>query len=219
MPTFSSILHSFPRTEETPTGATKHVGAFTLVCLALTLVLLGAGFYWEQRVLIYAVLIPSSLMVIGMLVNAFIDIKDSKPFFKNPGAFMADGLDRRFAQEKLVAAELAATDIIELQRMKVRLEADLIKAERWLDVLKPLSMLAPAVLVLVSVGIFRLPGLVQDICKVAAASVTVGALIAAIPVYEGLLKLRSLSSTLHYAIELAEESRKPRFRKVSRKRP
>jgi hypothetical protein len=218
MPTFSSILQSFPQTEESRGGAKKHVGAFILVCFVAALALFGAGYYWQQRALIYAVFIPLSLMVAGMLVDLFIEVRGGKPFFKNPGAYMAGGLDSRFMQEKLIAAELAATDLIELQRMKTRLEADLIRAERWLDVLKPLSMLAPAVLLLVSVGVFRLPGVVQDICKVVVGSATVGVLIAAIPIYQGLVKLRALSSTLHYAIGLAEENRKLRFRKVSRKR-
>jgi hypothetical protein len=218
MPTFSSILHLFPQTEEEQDGVTRHVGAFITVCLVLVLALLGGGIYWERRALLYATYIPLSLMVVGMLVHLFIEIKDSKLFFKNPAAYMADGLDRRFAQEKLVATELAASHLIELQRMKTRLEADLIRTERLLDILKPLSMLAPAVLILISLGVFRLPGLVQDICKAVVASVTVGALVASITVYTGLVKLRSLSSTLHYAIELAEENKKPRFRKVSRKR-
>jgi hypothetical protein len=218
MPTFSSILHSFPQTEETRRGATRYVGAFILVCFVVTLVLLGAAYYLQQRALLYAVFILLSLAVAGMLVNLFIDVRDSKPFFRNPGGYMADGLDRRFEQEKLIAAELAATELIELQRMKTRLEADLIRSERFLDVLKPLSMLGPIVLVVVSIGLFRLPGWIQDICKVVAASIALGAIAASIPIYEGLVKLRTLSSTLHFAIELAEANRKPRFRKVSRKR-
>jgi hypothetical protein len=218
MPTFSSILLSFPQIKETQSSATRYVGAFILVCFAAAVALLGAAFYWQQPALIYAVYVALSLVVAGILANVFIGIRDSKLFFKNPGAYMADGLDRRFAQEKLIAAELAATDLIELQRMKTRLEADLIRDERWLDVLKPFSMLAPAALILVSVGILRLPGLVQDFCKVVFASATVGVLVAAIPIHEGLVKLRTLSLTLHYAIELAEANRKPRFRKVSRKR-
>jgi len=218
MPTFSSILHSFPQTEEARDGVTRYVGAFILVCIVLALALLGAGIYWERRALIYAAFIPSSLMIVGMLLHLFVEVNDSKLFFKNPAAYMADGLDHRFAQEKLVATELATSDLIELQRMKTRLDADLVRSERLLDILKPLSMLAPAVLILISLGVFRLPGLVQDIGKALVASVTVGALVASIPIYTGLVKLRTLSSTLHYAIELAEENKKPRFRKVSRKR-
>jgi hypothetical protein len=218
MPTFSSILRSFPRPEERQAGVARYLGVFVTVCIVVSLMLSGAGFYWRRSALIDIAFLPLCLMVVGMWVDLFVEVKGSKPFLKNPGAWLAERLDNRFAQEKHVAARLVATDLNELRQMRTRLEAELIRVERWLDVLKPLSMFAPAVLIVVTAGVFRLPDLVQDICKVFVAAATIGAVAAAIAIYQGLIRLRILSSTLHYAIELAEENRKPSFRKVSRKR-
>ena len=218
MQTFSSILNSIPQPEETQAGVTRHLGAFVFACLVIGLALFGAGIYLQRQALIDTSLIPLCLTVIGMLVDLFVEVKGAKPFLKDPGAWLAERLDDRFSQEKRIAVELATTDLNELRRMRTRLEADLIRAERWLDVLKPLSMLAPAVLIVVTAGVFGLPDLVQDICKFFVAAATIGVMAAAIAIYQGLIKLRTLSSTLHYAIELAEENRKPSFRKISRKR-
>ena len=218
MPTFSSILNSLPQPEETPAGVTRHLGAFVFACLVIGLAVFGAGIYWEKPGLIYTAVFPVCLMTTGALAYVYLEIKDNKPFFKDPGAWLAERLDDRFAQEKRIAAQLAVTGLIELRRMRTRLEADLVRAERWLDVLKPLSMLAPAVLIVLTAGVFRLPDLVQDICKFFVAAATIGVVVAATAIYQGLIKLRILSATLHYAIELAEEDKKPSFRKVSRKR-
>lgn len=218
MPTFSSILNSLPEPEETRSGIARHSGAFVFACLVIGLVLFGAGIYWQRPGLIYTSLIPLCFMAVGMLVDLCLEIKGSKPFLTNPGAWLAERLDDRFAREKLIATQLAATELNELRRMRTRLEADLVRAERWLDVLKPLSMLVPAVLLVVTVGVFRLPDLVQDFCKILVTAATIGVVAAAIAIYQGLIRLRILSSTLHYAIELAEENRKPSFRKISRKR-
>lgn len=218
MPTFSSILDSFPESQASQSSAPRRINAFMYLCLVVSAALFGSGFYWQQRALIYAAVVPLSFSVITILIKIVFELKDNKEMFKNPGGSLADGLDQRFAQEKVIAAELAANDLIELQRMKARLDADLIRTERWLDVLKLLSMLAPAVFILVTAGIFKLLDFIQDIFKVAVAAATVGAIAAAIAIHRGLVGLRTIWSTLHYAIELVEEKKKKRFRKVSRKR-
>lgn len=187
-------------------------------CVWLLVPLFSDPDFIGNRERLFMPVVPLSFSVITILIKIVFELKDNKEMFKNPGGSLADGLDQRFAQEKVIAAELAANDLIELQRMKARLDADLIRTERWLDVLKLLSMLAPAVFILVTAGIFKLPDFIQDIFKVAVAAATVGAIAAAIAIHRGLVGLRTIWSTLHYAIELVEEKKKKRFRKVSRKR-
>jgi len=174
MQTFSSILNSIPQPEETQAGVTRHLGAFVFACLVIGLVLFGTGIYWKKSGLIYTAVFPACLMTVAALVYVYLEMKDNKPFFKDPGAWLAERLDDRFSQEKRIAVELATTDLNELRRMRTRLEA--------------------------------------------FAAATIGVMAAAIAIFQGLIKLRTLSSTLHYAIELAEENRKPSFRKISRKR-
>jgi hypothetical protein len=218
MPTFSSILQSLPEPPEKKPSAPKYLAAFFWFCLVLSGALVCIGLYWRTRALLYGAIMPGSLAIVAFLVHVFFAVKDLNPFFKDPAEWLAERLDYRFAQEKSIAAELARTELAELQRMRARLDADFIRAERWLDVLKPLSMLIPAGLVVVTVGIFKLPDFIQDFCKVLLASATIGAIVAVIVIQQGLVRLRTLSSALHYAIDLAEENKKPRFRKVSRKR-
>lgn len=218
MLTFSEILSELPQIEEQQPAITKYLGRFVILCLVMVGLLVGAGNYWSKTGLFYAAVIPLLLALAGMVLDAVYEARSSADLLREPGAWVADRLDHRFAQEKLLAAELATTDLVSLRRMSTRLDAELVRIERWLDVLKPLAMFLPAVALLITSNILHLPGVLQDIVKLMAAAGTLGVMYGAVSVYKAMVRLRTVSATLQHAINIAETSSKPSFRKVSRKR-
>lgn len=218
MLTFLGILKELPQIEEKREGIARYLGLFVIANLVLLTALAGAAIYWNKAVFIYAASIPASMALFGVVLDTVYEARSIAPTAGGPGAWLAEGLDQRFAQEKRLAAELAKSDLADLKRMSTRLDAELIRGERWLDVLKPFGMLLPAVVVLATLNIFHLPGLLQDFAKILAVAATIGVMIGAISIYKAMLRLRAVASTLHHAIDIAEAAGKPVFRKVSRKR-
>lgn len=218
MLTFSEMLSALPQIEDESRGIAKYLGKAVVLSCAVGAALAGAGMYWNKASLVYMACLPIVLSLIGMAVDAVLEYRSIAETMREPGSWLSSELDQRFAREKQLAAELAKFDLVELKRMYARLEAELVRVERALDVLKPIGMALPAIAILVAVDVLHLPGMVQDVVKLFAIAGTLGAMIGAVSLYKANVRLRTVSATLHYAISVAEAVAKPSFRKVSRKR-
>jgi hypothetical protein len=218
MLTFSEMLSALPQIEDEAPGIAKYLSKAVVVSFAVGAALVGAGMYWNKASLVYMACGPIVLVLMGMALDAVLEYRSIAEMVQEPGGWLSAELDQRFAREKQLAAELAKSDLVELKRMYARLEAELVRVERALDVLKPIGMALPAIAILVAVGVLHLPGLVQEIVKLFAVAGTLGAMMGAMLLYKANVRLRTVSATLHYAISMAETVGKPSFRKVSKKR-
>lgn len=220
MLSFQEIYVKLPIVEEddNPRAEFKHVFLFIAACMVACLCLLFAGSHWNSVTLLRAVWVPIGLMLLGVLAYSVLEGRELRRTWGKPENGLLGRLDQQFADEKSVAHEVAQQDVFELKCMHVRLEASLVARERFLDILKPFSILVPAMLVVATSDLFGLPIFVQNLCKIFGAALLSGLTIGAISMYMDLAKLRRLSSTLQHAISLIEERKEKTFRKVSRKR-
>lgn len=218
MPTYLEIFKSLPVIEEAQPAAIKYTNVLVMSCVVLAAALVGWGWHANSAAFIYCAYVPLLLIPTIVVVNVVAEVRE----LRRLGAFRKDWglirLDQRVWQEKAAAADLAKLELSELKWMAQRLDAEALLRERWLDVLKPFSMLVPAALIVVGVDLLHLPGMVQDIGKVCGAAVLIGITIGAISIYESIVPLRRLASAVHYTIASIEAKKAPAFRKVSRKR-
>lgn len=218
MPTYLEIFKSLPAIEEAQPAAVKYTNVLIVSCFVLAGALVGWGWHANSVACIYCAWVPLLLVPLIVIANVVAEARA----MRRQGALRKDWglvrLDQRVWQEKAAAAELAKLGLAELKWMAQRLDAEVLLRERWLDVLKPFSMLVPAALIVVGVDLLHLPGMVQDIGKVCGAAVLIGITIGAISIYESIVPLRRLASAVHYTIASIEAKKAPAFRKVSRKR-
>jgi len=218
MLSFQEIFSKLPVIEEKAHIKSRYLYLFIFICAIVFFSLLSAGSHWNNRTLLYTAWVPLVLMPLALLLHVAIEAWMSRQMFGKPEKWMLGWLDHRFADERKVASEVAQENISELKRVRDRLDAELLTRERWLEILKPFSILIPAALILAGSEIFHLPSMAQNFFKLAGAAMLSGLTIGAISVYAGLVKLRRLLSTLQYAISLNEERKQTSFRKISRKR-
>jgi hypothetical protein len=137
--------------------------------------------------------------------------------FGDSAGWIAGWLDKRFEEERIVASSLDNTKLPKLKRMLERLDSEIVTREKWMDVIKPFSILVPALLIIVTSDLLKLPEGLQSAIKLIGAALLSGLTIGAISISTGIVKLRRLSSTLHYAVNASTE-KLTGFRRVSRRR-
>lgn len=218
MLTFHEIYSRLPTVQESPRIKSRYFFGFIIFCLVAFVCLLLVGSHLNNKILSYSAWIPFALMPMTLLAYIVVEAWSRRNIVGKPENHLLVWLDGRFADEITVAGVLAKESLFELKCMRERLEAELQARERWLDVLKPFSILVPALLILASSDSFSLPDAAQKTFKVFGAAWLSGLSIGAISLYSGLPKLRRLSSTLQHAISIGEDRKEKLFRKVSRKR-
>jgi hypothetical protein len=134
-----------------------------------------------------------------------------------PG-WIGSQLDQRYEKERVVAASLANNQLSELKSMAARIDAEVLTQEKWLEVIKPFSILVPAALIIFTSKYFDFPAGVQNFSQLFGGALMAGLAVGAMSIYSALVKMRRVSSALHRAIGMAEEKKTARFRKVSRRR-
>ncbi len=192
--------------------------AFIVACLLAS----GGLLFWSRNagslLLAWAPLFPLLAMSGVVIASIVAERRRQRSRFGDPRYWDVARLDQRVEQEKAAAVELAQFPLWELKWMAQRLDAEALAQERWTDVLKPLSMVFTAALLVIGLDLFPLPAFLQWIGKLVAAAMLFGVAVGAVSIYEGVVRLRRLSSAMHYAIADAEGRKTPDFRKVSRKR-
>lgn len=218
MPTYLEIFEALPDIEEARPAALKYANALMLSCFGLAAALAGWGWYVNSLAFIYAAYGALFLLAAVFVAYVIVEIRN----IKKEGSFRKEWglvrLDQRVDRETRVAADLAKLELSELKWMAQRLEAEVVTQERWLDVLKPFSMLLPAVLIVVSVDAFHLPASVRDCGKLLSAALLIGAVIAAVSIHQGIVPMRRVGSAIHCAIAQVERKQGSAPRKISRKR-
>jgi hypothetical protein len=218
MSNFSDILKALPSAKEESLPLLKHINIFMAVCFASFAILVGAGWYWNNVAVVYSAYIPLILLPLALVFQIFLDVRRQRKMFGDAAGWIAGWLDKRFEEEKLVASGLDKAKLPELKRMLERLDSEIVAREKWMEVLKPFSILIPALLIIATSDALKLPDGFQGSIKLVGAALLSGLTIGAISISTGIVKLRRLSSTLHYAVNAAEEEKVLEFRRVSRKR-
>jgi hypothetical protein len=218
MSTFSDILKALPSAVEAQPPLLKYLNVFMAICCSVAAILIATGWFWDKIVLIYMALIPFALLLMALMLQQFLEIRRQRKMFGDSAGWIADWLDKRFEEEKRVVSDLGKEKLPELKHMLHRLDSEIVTREKWMEVLKPFSMLIPAVLIIVASDFLKLPDGFRGVIKVMGGALLSGFAIGAISISTGIVKLRRLSSTLHYAVNAADLEKKPGIRKVSRKR-
>ena len=218
MSTFSDILKALPSAVEEQPPLLRHINVFMAICCSLAVILAAAGWFWDKIFVIYMAFIPLALLPMALVLQQFLEIRRQRKMFGDSAGWIADWLDKRFEEEKRVVSDLDKERLPELKHMLHRLDSEIVTREKWMEVLKPFSMLIPAVLIIVASDFLKLPDGFQGVIKLMGGALVSGFAIGAISISTGIVKLRRLSSTLHYAVNAADQEKKLEIRKVSRKR-
>lgn len=107
MLTFQEIFLKLPFAEEQPRIKSRYMFLFIFGCLAVCGCLLFAGYHWNNKNLIYAILVPIGLMFMAVLAYAIVEGREIVKAWGKPENALLVSLDQFFADEKIVAAELA----------------------------------------------------------------------------------------------------------------
>jgi hypothetical protein len=218
MSTFSDILKALPSAVEEQPPLLKYVNVFMAICCALATILAAGGWFWDKLFLIYMAFVPVALLPMALVLQLFLEMRRQRKMFGDSAGWIADWLDKRFEEEKRVVSDLDREKMPELKHMLHRLDSEIVTREKWMEVLKPFSMLIPAVLIIVASDFLKLPDGFKGVIKLMGGALVSGFAIGAISISTGIVKLRRLSSTLHYAVNAADQEKKSEIRKVSRKR-
>jgi len=218
MSTFSDILKALPSAAEEQPPLLRHINIFMAICFSLAVILATAGWFWNMIFLFYTAFIPLALLPLALVLQQFLEMRRQRKMFGDSAGWIADWLDKRFEEEKDVVSNLDKEKLPELKHMLCRLDAEIVTREKWMEVLKPFSMLIPAVLIVVASDFLKVPDGFQGVIKLMGGALLSGFAIGAISISTGIVKLRRLSSTLHYAVNAADQQKKPEVLKVSRKR-
>ena len=218
MSTFSDILKALPSAVEEQPPLLKYINVFMAICCALAAMLAAAGWFWDKVFLIYIAFVPLALLPMALVLQLFLEMRRQRKMFGDSAGWIADWLDKRFEEEKRVVSDLDKKKLPELKHMLLRLDSEIVTREKWMEVLKPFSMLIPAVLIIVASDFLKLPQEFGGVIKLMGGALVSGFAIGAISISTGIVKLRRLSSTLHYAVNAADQEKKSEIRKISRKR-
>jgi hypothetical protein len=218
MQTFSDILKALPGAEIKQLAWVRRIYIGLVFCVILFVILIVLGWYLNSPVLISAGYIPIVLAVICLIGQIALEVRDVRKMTVDAAGWIGSRLDQRYEEERVVAARLAEGKLFELKSMATRIDAEVLTQEKWLEVIKPFSILVPAVLLIVSSKYFDLPAAVQNFSQLVGAALISGLALGAVSIYSALVKLRRVASALHRAIGMAEEKKTVRFRKVSRQR-
>lgn len=218
MPTFKDVIKALPPVEEKQTVWIRRIYVILLVCVLVFVVLVLAGWITKRVTLIYASYIPVFGIFLCLLAYILFEARSMRKMLVNDSDWLGNWLDQKFEAEKHAADILLDGDVLELKRMAARVDAEITTQEKWLEVIKPFSLLIPAVLIISTSKYLMLPVPVQDAAKMIGAALVVGLSIGAVTTYSGLLKLRRLFSILNYAVCAIEDKKPISFRKVSRRR-
>jgi len=219
MLTYLEVFKALPPVEEKaePALPTKIVKAI-LMCVAASGLLCAGAWYVNSNVALYGAIALLGLTVVAAVVYVIHEVRRFRKWMAENKHLGIVQLDQRIEREKAVVAGLTKLPLPELKWMTQRLEMEATIRERWLDVLKPFSMLVPAALVIVSINTFHLPAFIQDWSKLLGGFMLVGLTIGAISIYKDIVQIRRLAPMIHCAIVEIEGKRAPSFRKVSRRR-
>jgi hypothetical protein len=218
MSTFSDILKALPSAVEEQPPLLKNINIFMAICFSLAVILAAAGWFWDKIFLFYTAFVPLALLPLALVLQQFLEMRRQRKMFGDSAGWIADWLDKRFEEEKHVVSDFDKEKLPELKHMLYRLDSEIVTREKWMEVLKPFSMLIPAVLIVVASDFLKVPDGFQGVIKLMGGAMLSGFAIGAISISTGIVKLRRLSSTLHYAVNAADQKKKPEFLKVSRKR-
>jgi hypothetical protein len=218
MPNFSDILKTLPSEKEEPLTLLKHINVFMFFCVGSFITLAAAGWYWKKVVFLNLAYLPLILLPLALVLQIFLEVRHQRKILGDSAGRIAGWLDKRFEEEKLVASSLDKKKLPERKRMSERLDSEIVTREKWIEVIKPFSILIPALLIIVTSDLLMLPSWLQGAVKLVAAAMLCGSTTAAIAILRENVKLRRLSSVLHYTVNSAEEEKVSAFRRVSRKR-
>jgi hypothetical protein len=218
MKTFSEILKALPGAEARQLVWVKRLYIGLLLCMVAFVALMTIGWHLKNPTLINVGWIPIFLATILLMAQIAIEVRDTRKMVADSAGWIGGRLDRNFDEEKRVAVRLANDPELRLKSMATRIDAEVISQEKWLDVIKPFSLLVPAVLIIVTSKYLNLSSEVQNMTQLVGAALISGLAVGAVSIYTALVKLRRLSSVLHHAVEIAEERKAVQLRKVSRKR-
>jgi hypothetical protein len=218
MKKFSEMLEALPGGAAQQIIWTKRIYIGQFACGIVYVLLLGAGWYLDNLTIVAVAYIPIILVTCGLIGQLIIEARDVWKMIADSAGWLGRRLDRRFEEEKQAASGLAGMAQPELRSLAARIDTEITAQEKWLDVLKPMTLLVPAILIITGSKLLNLGEAVQNTTQVGGAALIIGLAIGAVSMYSALVKMRRLSSVLHYAIAADEEKKAVRFRKVSRKR-
>jgi ABC-type multidrug transport system fused ATPase/permease subunit len=218
MQTFSDVLKALPVAETGQTIWVRRLFIGLIFCVIMFVILMALGWYLSSPFLIFAGYIPIALAVVCWVGQIALEMRDLHKMTTGAAGWIGSRLDKRYEEERVIAASLAESHLSKLKSMTVRIDAEVLTQEKWLEVIKPFSILVPAVLIIATSKYFDLPAGVQNFAQLAGAALIAGLGLGAISIYSALVKLRRVSSALHRAIAIVEVRKTVRFRKVSRRR-
>jgi hypothetical protein len=218
MQTFSDVLKALPVAETGQTIWVRRLFIGLIFCVIMFVLLMTLGWYFSSPFLVFAGYILIVLALVCWVGQMALGLWELHKMTRDAAGWIGSRLDKRYEEERVIAASLAENQLSELKGMTVRIDAEVLMQEKWLEVIKPFSILVPAVLIIATSKYFDLPAGVQNFLQLAGAALIAGLGLGAVSIYSALFKLRRVSSALHRAIAIAEEKKTVRFRKVSRRR-
>jgi hypothetical protein len=218
MQTFTDILKALPGTETAQTAWVRRSFIGLVFCVTVFVILMTLGWYLKSATLIHAGYIPIVLAFVCLLGQIAIEVWDLRKMTVDAPGWIGSQLDQRYEKERVGAASLANNQLSELKSMAARIDAEVFTQEKWLEVIKPFSILVPAALIIFTSKYFDFPAGVQNFSQLFGGALMAGLAVGAMSIYSALVKMRRVSSALHRAIGMAEEKKTARFRKVSRRR-
>lgn len=219
MPTYLEVFKSLPSIEEAvEPSLPKNIVKVVLTCLVASGFVCASGWYMNSIAALYGAIAMLVLMVVATIVYVIHEVRRLRKWMAESEHLGIAELDQRIEREKAAVAGLTKLRLPELKWMAQRLEMEATIRERWLDVLKPFSMLIPAAVVIIGTDLFHLPALIQDASKLLGGALLAGLTIGAITIYKDIVRIRKLAPIIYCAIAEIDAKRAPCFRKVSRRR-
>jgi hypothetical protein len=218
MQTFSDILKALPGAETRQQVWGRRLFIGLVLCVIAFVILMALGWYLSSITLRYAAYVPLALANVCLIGQIALEVRDIREMMVDAAGWLGSRLDQRYEEERVIAASLAENQLPELKSMAARIDAEVLTQEKWLEVIKPFSILVPAVLIIVTSKYFDLPAGVQNFSQIVGGALIAGLALGAVSMYSALVRLRRASSALHRAIGMAEERNTAGFRKVSRRR-
>jgi hypothetical protein len=218
MQTFSDILKALPGAETRQQVWGRRLFIGLVLCVIAFVILMALGWYLSSITLRYAAYVPLALANVCLIGQIALEVRDIREMMVDAAGWLGSRLDQRYEEERVIAASLAENQLPELKSMAARIDAEVLTQEKWLEVIKPFSILVPAVLIIVTSKYFDLPAGVQNFSQIVGGALIAGLALGAVSMYSALVRLRRVSSALHRAIGMAEERNTAGFRKVSRRR-
>jgi hypothetical protein len=218
MQTFTDILKALPKVETGQKIWQRRIFIGLVICAVAFAILVALGWYLNSASLIYSGYIPIVLAWVCVLGQLVLEVRDYRKTIVDPAGWIGNRLDQQYEDERVVAGSLAENQLPELKSMAARIDAEILAQEKWLEVIKPFTILVPAVSIIVASRYFNLPAVVQNFAQLVGGALIGGLALGAVSMYSALVKMRRVASVLHRAISMAEQKKTPRFRKVSRRR-